>query len=111
MGQETIAARLGLQGAQAALLDHFEAQGGLLHKGIGDIGKATGFSVSAVSQALQRLRGKRLIWIDGYQQIGGRGKPIPVYRLNDTVIAVLLSDETGALGQELAEAYAEEGRT
>ena len=108
MGEETISARLGLQGAPAAVLDHIEAQGGRLHQAADDIGKAVGFSMTAASQALHRLRGQRLIWIDGYRQTRGLGQPVPVYRLNAPVIAVLLSEETGALGQELAEAYAEE---
>lgn len=110
MCKATIAARLGLGGAQAAVLDHIEARGGMSHQTAADIGKAIGFSMAAANQALHRLRGLRLIWVDGYKQKNGIGKPIPVYRLNEPVIRVLLNEQSGMLGQELAEAYADEGR-
>ena len=110
MVNETSAARLGLRGAQAALLDHIEGQGGMIHQSADEIGKAIGYSIAAASQALHRLRGQRLIWIDGYRQVRSPGRPVAVYRLNAPVIAVLLGDETGTLGHELAEALAEESQ-
>ena len=108
MTNETIAARLGLRGAQAAVLDHIEAQGGRLHQTAGDIGKAIGFSMASANQALHRLRGQHLIRIDGYRQVRSPGKPVAVYRLNAPVIAALLGEETGAPGHDPTEAHGQD---
>ena len=69
------------------------------------------FGLASANQALHRLRGQRLIWIDGYKQLSGLGQPVPAYRLNEPVITVLLNEQSGALGWELAQAYAEESGT
>jgi len=111
MNTMTLAAQLGLRGAQAAVLDHIEARGGRLHQTLEGIERDIGFSKGSISQALQRLRGQRLVWIEGFRQIRGMGRAVAVYRLNVPVIEVLLDKETGRLGRDLAEAYADEGRT
>ena len=111
MSEKTIAAQLGLRGAQAAVLDHIEGQGGTVHQSAHNIGKAIGYSMASANQALHRLRGQRLIWIDGYKRLSRLGQPVPVYRLNEPVITVLLNEQSGALGWKLAQAYAEESGT
>lgn len=95
---------------QAAALDHIEARGGRLHQTLESIGRDIGFGKGSISLALQRLRGRHLVWIDGFNQIGDMGRAVAMYRLNEPVIEVLLDKETGTLGRELAEAYADEAR-
>ena len=82
MNKVTLAAQLGLRGAQAAVLEHIEARGGRLHQTLEDMERDIGFSKGAISQALHRLRGRHLVWIEAFGQIRGFGRAVAVYRLN-----------------------------